>query len=334
MDNSSTLSEEISANRPLVAISCMAYNHEPYIRQCLDGFVIQNTNFPFVAIVHDDASTDGTAAIIKEYAEKYPYIIKPIYETENQYSKKDGSLDKIMSQAIFDTKCKYIAICEGDDYWTDPLKLQKQVDVLNSNPKYGLVYGKAKTWYEDKGYFGKSIGKKAKTFNEILRFNPIPTLTVLIRQDIYIQYFNDIKPYSKKWMMGDYPMWLYFSKVSNIYFLNEYLGVYRINKISASHFNSDIQHLQFQKNGLEIACYITNQFGIYSRITDIRLLWCNLKYAILTSDTDLLSKTQTEIQNARFWPFSLKLFILKIAYRHPITYIKLLKVLKTTLSKS
>lgn len=88
MDNSSTLNKEISASRPLVAISCMSYNHEPYIRQCLDGFVIQNTNFPFVAIVHDDASTDGTAAIIKEYAEKYPDIIKPIYETENQYSKK------------------------------------------------------------------------------------------------------------------------------------------------------------------------------------------------------------------------------------------------------
>lgn len=74
----------------MVTICCTAYNHEPYIRQCLEGFVMQKANFHFEAIVHDDASTDGTAAIIQEYAEKYPNIIKPIYETENQYSKKNG----------------------------------------------------------------------------------------------------------------------------------------------------------------------------------------------------------------------------------------------------
>lgn len=79
----------------MVSIRCNTYNHERYIRQCLEGFVIQKTNFRFEAIVHDDASTDGTAAIIREYAEKYPDIIKPIYETENQYSKHDGSLRKI-----------------------------------------------------------------------------------------------------------------------------------------------------------------------------------------------------------------------------------------------
>ena len=71
---------------PLVAIQCLAYNHGPYIRECLEGFVMQKTTFPFIAIVHDDASTDNTAEIIREYEKKYPDIIKPIYETENQYS--------------------------------------------------------------------------------------------------------------------------------------------------------------------------------------------------------------------------------------------------------
>ena len=111
--------------RPLmVTIQCLTFNHEPYIRQCLDGFVMQKTNFRFEAVVHDDASTDGTAAIVREYAEKYPDIIKPILETENQYSKGDGILGRIMAE---NRKGKYIAICEGDDYWIDPLKLQKQV---------------------------------------------------------------------------------------------------------------------------------------------------------------------------------------------------------------
>ena len=120
---------------PLLTIRCLVYNHEPFLRQCLDGFVMQQTNFPFEAIVHDDASTDGSAAIIREYAEKYPDIIKPIYETENQYSKHDGSIGRIMDAAIHPNS-KYIAFCEGDDYWTDPHKLQLQVDFLESHPDY------------------------------------------------------------------------------------------------------------------------------------------------------------------------------------------------------
>ena len=121
-------------NRELmVTIRCITYNHEPYIRQCLDGFVMQKTNFRFEAIVHDDASTDSTATIIKEYAEKYPDIIKPIFETENQYSKRDASLTRIMDNH---THGKYVAMCEGDDYWIDPLKLQKQIDFLEAHPEY------------------------------------------------------------------------------------------------------------------------------------------------------------------------------------------------------
>ena len=123
----------------LVAIHCLVYNHEPYLRDCLEGFVMQQTNFPFVAIVHDDASTDNSAAIIREYEEKYPDIIKPIYETENQYSRRDGSLGRIMNAAVDATGAKYVTMCEGDDYWTDPHKLQKQVDFLDAHPEYEYV---------------------------------------------------------------------------------------------------------------------------------------------------------------------------------------------------
>lgn len=126
----------------MVTIRCTVFNHERYLRECLEGFVMQKTNFRFEAIVHDDASTDGSAAIIKEYAEKYPEIIKPIYETENQYSKHDGSLGRIMREH---THGKYVAFCEGDDYWTDPLKLQKQVDALENNPECKICFGITET---------------------------------------------------------------------------------------------------------------------------------------------------------------------------------------------
>lgn len=132
---------------PLVSIRCLVYNHEPYLRQCLDGFVMQKTTFPFEAIVHDDASTDGSAAIIREYAEKYPDIIKPIYETENQYSKHDGSLGRNI-RAVASPNAKYIAFCEGDDYWTDPYKLQLQIDFLETHPDYSFSVHDFKVYEE------------------------------------------------------------------------------------------------------------------------------------------------------------------------------------------
>jgi glycosyltransferase involved in cell wall biosynthesis len=107
---------------------------------------MQKTTFPFEAIVHDDASTDGSAAIIREYAEKYPDIIKPIYETENQYRK--GTIGKIMDAAIH-PNAKYIATCEGDDYWTDPNKLQIQVDFLESHPDFFSSSHNYSVYHED-----------------------------------------------------------------------------------------------------------------------------------------------------------------------------------------
>lgn len=130
----------------MVSIRCLTYNHEKYIRQTLDGFVMQKTNFRFEAVVHDDASTDGTAEIIREYAEKYPDIIKPIYETENQYSKHDGSLQNLMNAAC---KGKYTAWCEGDDWWSDPLKLQKQYDVMEAHPECSICVHKVACTNED-----------------------------------------------------------------------------------------------------------------------------------------------------------------------------------------
>ena len=130
----------------LVAIYCLVYNHEPYLRDCFEGFVMQKTNFRFMAIVHEDCSTDNSAAIIREYEEKYPDLFCPIYETENQYKKHDGSIDKQMNKMIVSYGAKYVAICEGDDYWTDPHKLQKQVEFLEAHPEYSVCWHRCKRW--------------------------------------------------------------------------------------------------------------------------------------------------------------------------------------------
>lgn len=124
-------------NRPVsVDVSCTVYNHGPYLREALDGIFMQKTDFPVRVIIHDDASTDNSVSIIQEYEKKYPDKIISIIEKENKYQ-NGQSLFKIMLP--FYTS-KYIAYCEGDDYWTDPYKLQKQVDYLENNPDCAAVY--------------------------------------------------------------------------------------------------------------------------------------------------------------------------------------------------
>ena len=151
--------------RPKVCIKCITYNHGEFIRETLDGFLMQQTDFPFVAIVHDDASTDNTADIVREYAERYPDIIFPIFETENQYRKPGGPLTKIMQDAIDATGAPYVAMCEGDDYWTSPHKLQLQADFLDTHPDYVMVTHNYSTLIQDNGEIKAGIDYPRKDYD-------------------------------------------------------------------------------------------------------------------------------------------------------------------------
>lgn len=244
----------------VVSIQCMVYNHEPYLRQCLDGFVMQKTNFKFEAIVHDDVSTDGSVLIIREYAEKYPDIIKPIFETENQYSKRDGSIDRIMNEAC---RGKYIAICEGDDYWTDPYKLQKQVDFLEANPDYGMCYTQTQVYNQGKLQFEEVFGGPYEDFGNIITHNTIPTLTVMVKTDLLRQYVREITPSIYNWKMGDYPIWLWFAYNSKIKFINEVTSVYRVLRNSASH-SPNIEHMiNFAHSSIDIKKFFVLRYNIF-----------------------------------------------------------------------
>ena len=118
-----------------VTVWCMVFNHEKFLCKCLDGFIMQKTNFPFKVIIHDDASTDHSADIIREYERKYPNLIKPIYEKENQYS---IGRERIGIIQLKNLTSKYFAICEGDDYWNSPDKLQKQYDYMELHPECSM----------------------------------------------------------------------------------------------------------------------------------------------------------------------------------------------------
>lgn len=242
----------------LVSIHCLVYNHEPYLRQCLDGFVMQKTNFLFEAIVHDDCSTDGSAAIIREYAEKYPDMIKPIFETTNQYSRIGFSgISKIMT---VNSKGKYIAFCEGDDYWTDPYKLQKQVDYLESHPECGLVYTNSMIFEEKTECFKNATLPRQSDFSNILLESPIMTLTTCFKRDFFMNYLHEI-PSNSSWMMADLPLWLYISSHSSIKYLPDVTSVYRKLETSASHSEDIDKMVKFCLSSCNIRLYFANQYN-------------------------------------------------------------------------
>lgn len=116
---------------PLVSITCITYNHVNFIRDALEGFLVQETTFPVEILIHDDASTDGTAEIVRDYEARYPQLIKAICQTENQYSKGNRAVQLLRPLQ----RGRYIAVCEGDDYWTDPEKLEIQVSYLENHPE-------------------------------------------------------------------------------------------------------------------------------------------------------------------------------------------------------
>ncbi|MBD5261928.1 MAG: glycosyltransferase [Bacteroides sp.] len=232
--------------KPLVEIRCFTYNQKNFIKETLDGFINQKTNFSFVVLVHDDASDDGTTEIVKEYACQYPDVILPILESENQYSKRDGSLGYVMREASNVTGAKYVAWCEGDDYWIDNLKLQMQVDFLENNPDYGMCYTKVKTYQQNQGMFNSEFGGDYESFKELLlKGNVLPTLTVIARMKFTKTYNETIGLRNNNWPMGDYPLWLFIAAESKIKFLNTITGVYRILDESASHSLDNVKCLNF-----------------------------------------------------------------------------------------
>lgn len=216
--------------KPLVSIDCITYNHAPYIRQCLEGFLMQETDFSFEVLIHDDASTDETANIIREYELKYPDLINPIYQNENQWSKgKNISVEFNFPRA----RGKYIALCEGDDHWTDPLKLQKQVSILESDENIGFVYSKFRLIDFDNKPINSSLSvlnqfSRSKTgylLPYLLRNNFPQTLTVIFRKNLII----DVAEYYT--FIYDWPLFIHICGKCKAVFIPEVMGCYRINPL-------------------------------------------------------------------------------------------------------
>jgi len=236
MDSKIPTEEEIikawegDISKPLVSIECITYNHELYIKDAINGFLIQKTNFPFEIIIYDDASTDNTQKIINDYKRKYPKIIKTILQKENQYQKGKNFRHFILDKL----KGKYVAICEGDDYWTDPNKLMKQVNFLENNPQYIATAHNVRTIDENYKLVDEKINPWKKLPNHVFTFKDGESMKLagqtasLVYRNIWKNLSNElISDYLNIKSNGDRKLSALLSYFGDIYFFSDTMANYR-----------------------------------------------------------------------------------------------------------
>lgn len=310
---------------PLVSICCITYNHENYIADTLESFLGQNTIFPFEVLIHDDASTDSTASIIKKYVKKYPKIIKPIYQVENQRSKfKSGMNPRFNFPRV---QGKYIALCEGDDYWTDPFKLQKQVDFLEANPDYVLIHTAAGYKDEETNLFIEKFQKNdLPVYKQTENCAPliltdsygIITCTMLIKSDLVHQildlYPND---FTGDYMMGDNQLQFHLARLGKFAYLDEATAVYRRHSGGATALYNLKQRFIFIKNVYYQRKSFAERYNYWEIIPEIDSKYLRSLF-LLASKLRYKNEMQFYFQNLATNPlitkfdlqrFSLKMFL-------------------------
>jgi glycosyltransferase involved in cell wall biosynthesis len=205
------------ATRPKVSVVVPSYNHEKYIKDALDGFVMQQTDFAFEVLVADDCSTDKTPEIIRQYARKYPDIIKPILRKKNL-----GVLQNFV-ETMQQARGEFLALCEGDDYWTDPEKLQRQVTFMEKHPEYALSFHGVKVQVEggkEPDYVSPSKSEEPFTNYELVRRNFIQTCSVMYRTQKYENIPQGMLPI-------DWYLHLYHARFGKVGFIDRVMAVYR-----------------------------------------------------------------------------------------------------------
>lgn len=318
--------QNIKSETPLISICCLAYNMEKYIRQSLESLLMQSTTFPFEIIIHDDASTDNTREIIKEYALKHPAIITTIFQKENMYSK---SRYNFQYKDVFpNAKGKYIAYCDGDDYWIDPLKLQKQVAFLESNSDYGLVHTRAVIYSEAKNKFNGAGGFHFEDFEELITECTVVHSSTCYSNSLLKQYIKEVKPQEHtNWASDDFPMWLWFIQNSKVKLLDDITTVYNERNGSISHIGDDLKRLVFTEGVYEIVDYylaegpdLQNEKKIRARYYSgmIKMYFLTHQWSGIWQSTKIFYKAHDWVN--LLWiaitlPFSFSNFLIKVTYR-------------------
>ena len=288
---------------PIVSVLCIAYNQSKFIAQTLESLLRQKTDFKFEIIVHDDASTDGTDDIIRKYEELNPHAIRALYEDQNQYSKNGVQFLKDM---YINSTGKYIAICEGDDYWTDEFKLQNQVDFLEKNLDCTLVFHPVNIITEtgdDGGIFPSE--KTDFNFKRLLIKNFIQTNSVLYRRLSYVDVPTNVTPF-------DWYMHLYHAKSGGIGFIDKVMAAYRKHP-NGFWWKMDVASIWTKYGSSHLALYremkkLVSGNDEYVAVIDNAVF----EYIDTLVEVDATNKTGILSQVSEYFPETTRLYILRM----------------------
>lgn len=279
---------------PLVSVTCLAYNQEAYIESALQGFLSQETSFPFEILIHDDASSDQTPAIIKRYADAFPKQIFPILQQENQAQKRMGSI-----MARFNlprARGKYLAFCDGDDFWKDPHKLQAQVEFMEKNPEFGVCCTDFDIYYErtdtTKEALFRTNPAEFPIYTEVKAFllseGFMAPSTWLIRKEI-LKHTD----FTKSRVDGTYALMMDFLGRSKVHVLDKSTTVYRFLRESSSHTKSILKQFKRYQGLYQIQLEYMKKYPLKKKWRDF------LKNRFRTRVLELLLAEGPEVEKAQ-----------------------------------
>lgn len=254
---------EIMKQEELVSIVCVTYNHVSYIRCALDGFLMQKTTFPVKILVYDDASDDGTAEIVREYEERYPERIEAILSKENMYSKVDNFPVNLPNMIKHYINGKYIALCEGDDYWTDADKLQLQIDYMETHPECCLTAHASKQINcrnnEEHGFHPYTESRYLSGDEVILQKNGnLSTASLVMRREVYFR--GSDYPISD---VGDVSIQLHAIMLGKVYYFDREMSVYRFMHSNSWSSRVSGQALLSAKHRMHMLSFL-EEYDVYS----------------------------------------------------------------------
>lgn len=288
---------------PLVSVCMITYNHEPYIAQAIEGVVQQTNNFPFELVIGEDCSTDGTRKIVFEYQKKYPDIIRVITSNNNVGMHKNGLRTEDACQG------KYIAYCEGDDYWQDPQKLHIQLNHLEVHPDCGLVHSDINTLDGESmnltisvnKYAGISMDDTIDHYMGILEGTyPVYTCTVCVRRSSLDEAKKNIIELieSNQYVQADLPRWLAISRIAKVKYFDRPFSVYRILEESAMHSKKPLKVMKAKLSSFGIRKYFIDKYGC-STIVRNKILKkyydLSLNYGFYAKDYEIMNQAKRQL---------------------------------------
>lgn len=329
-----------------VCCRCFTFNHSKYITDAMNGFTMQKTSFPFVCTIVDDASTDGEQDVIRKYVDEqfdfsegsvsfhketdYAYItyaqhktnkncyFAVLYLKENLYSKKQ-SFKKLEYISEWRDGVEYMALCEGDDYWIVPDKLEKQVKFLDSHHNYYACLTRFYKYKQSEKKMCGIGGNKRETIKEMLwKDVQFGTATILFNYQIYLDYREEIQPQNQNWLMGDKPLFFYLGYRGRVKTLPLVSSVYRILETSASHSNDINLQLKRARNTIDIYHYYAkkylNENDKWFRKIEGGYLY-RAYHIFKDSNESLPEKLESDIK--AYYGYYWKLYIVKLFLKYP-----------------